>query len=88
MVHAPSGLAYKGTSQHIANRLNAAAAQGAFDELVIVAPPHTMNGIRDHLNSTTAPTVAGTLAKDLVKTPDHELWPHLRPCIPLAPRTA
>ena len=82
----PHSLEKQKFAQHIAIRLNHAAAQGAFNELVIVAPPHTMSGIRDHLDSTTAPTVVGTLAKDLVKTPDHELWPHLRPCIPLAPR--
>ncbi len=37
-----------------------------------------MNAIRKELNNVTDATVIGTLEKDLFKTPDHELWPHLR----------
>jgi hypothetical protein len=54
-------------------------------KLVLVAPAHTLNVIRDGLDSTAAAWVVGTLAKDVVKSPDHELWPDLRPHIPLAP---
>ena len=82
----PHGLEKAKFAHHVARQLNEAAAEGRFDELVVVAPPHTLNGIREHLDTTTAAMVVGTLAKDLVKTPDHELWPHLRPSIPLAPR--
>ncbi len=84
----PHGLEKVKFAHYVARQLNEAAAAGRFDELVVVAPSHTLNGIREHLDTTTAAMVVGTLAKDLVKTPDHELWPHLKPCIPLAPRVA
>jgi protein required for attachment to host cells len=86
--HDPHGLEKQKFAHLIASELNDAAARGAFDELVVVAPAHTLNDIRDRLDGTTAVRIVGTLEKDLVKTPDHELWPHLRPCIPLAPRVA
>ena len=60
----------------IAEQLNAAA--GAFDELVIIAPPHTLSVIRGALDTSTEAKIVGTLQKDLVKTPDDELWPHVR----------
>jgi protein required for attachment to host cells len=62
----------------IAQRLNTAAADDGFDELVIVAPPHTLVAVRQRLDAATDAKIVGTLAKDLVKVPDHELWPHLR----------
>ena len=62
----------------VAQWLNAAAATEGFDELVIVAPPHTLAAIRENLNTATNASIVGTLPKDLVKVPDHELWPHLR----------
>jgi protein required for attachment to host cells len=62
----------------IARQLNEAAAGGAFDELVLVAPPHILSDVRDALDTATHARIIGTLPKDLVKTPDHELWPYLR----------
>jgi protein required for attachment to host cells len=62
----------------IADQLNAAAASAAFDELVIVAPPHTLSEIRGELNAAADAMIIGTLQKDLVKTPDDELWSHVR----------
>ncbi len=62
----------------VAARLNTGAAQGAFDNLVLVATPRSLNAIRQHLDAATAAHIVGTLAKDLVKIPDAELWPHLR----------
>jgi protein required for attachment to host cells len=62
----------------IADQLNAAAAAGAFDELVIVAPSHTLSAIRQELDTTTGAKIIGTLQKDLLKIPDAELWPHVR----------
>jgi protein required for attachment to host cells len=65
-------------AQVIAAQLNAASAGDAFDELVIVAPSHTLNAIRQELNTVTDAKIIGTLSKDLVKTPDEDLWPHVR----------
>lgn len=65
-------------AQLIARQLDEAAAHGEFDELVVVAPSHTLIAIRNALDTATDAKIVGTVAKDLIKTPDHELWPHLR----------
>jgi protein required for attachment to host cells len=68
----------KGKFAHlIGDELNAAAARAEFYELVIVAPAHVVTSILDRLDVATRATLIGTLKKDLVKTPDHELWPYL-----------
>jgi hypothetical protein len=43
-----------------------------------VAPAHTLNAIREKLQVAANNKIVGTLAKDLSKTPDDELWPHVR----------
>jgi protein required for attachment to host cells len=45
--------------------------------VVLVAPAHTLNEIRNELDATTAAKLIGSLQKDLIKVPDHELAPHL-----------
>ena len=60
----------------VAEQLNHDVA--TYDELVLVAPAHTLTVIREHLNKQAAAKMAGTLEKDLVKTSDHDLWPHVR----------
>ena len=50
----------------------------SYDELVLVAPAHTLNIIREHLNKQAAAKVVGTVEKDLAKIADHDLWPHVR----------
>jgi protein required for attachment to host cells len=64
-------------AEKVAHEINRASGQGAFDRLVVVALPHTLNEIRAQLDATTAAKLAGTLQKDLIKVPDHELAPHL-----------
>jgi protein required for attachment to host cells len=61
----------------IAQQLNDGTASGAFEELVVVAPPHVLNAIRGALDAATDARIVGTLSKDLVKTPDDELLPHI-----------
>jgi protein required for attachment to host cells len=63
-------------SRAIGAKLNAAA--NTFDELVIVAPLHTLVAVRQRLNAATDAKIIGTLPQDLAKTPDDELWPLLR----------
>jgi protein required for attachment to host cells len=70
----------------VAACLNGAAAADSFDELVIVAPPHTLVAVRQRLNAATDAKIVGTLAKDLAKTPNPELLPHLRWWIRPRPR--
>ncbi|MCB5943800.1 host attachment protein [Acidocella sp. KAb 2-4] len=50
----------------------------SYDELVLVAPAHTLSVIREHLNKQAAAKVVGSVDKDLAKTADGELWPHIR----------
>lgn len=62
----------------VAEQLNAAATRNDFDELVLVAPPRALHELREALTPDSAAKLVGTLEHDLVKTPDHELGPHLR----------
>ncbi|HUB13012.1 MAG TPA: host attachment protein [Acetobacteraceae bacterium] len=62
----------------VADEIGVAAGEGAFDRLVLVAPAHCLRQIEHELDAHTAAMVVGRVAKDLVKTPDHELLEHLR----------
>ena len=76
--HDPHRLEKDRFARFVADELNAAAAREAFDELLLVAPPRAMQELRDALNEGTLKKLVGTLEKDLVKTPDYELWPHVK----------
>lgn len=65
-------------AQLVAEELNAAAERDTFDELLLVAPAHVMAELRRALNDGTVKKLVGMLEKDLVKTPDHELWLHVK----------
>jgi protein required for attachment to host cells len=75
--HDPHALAKQRFAELVGDQLNAAADRGEFDELVIVAPPHVLADVRKELGSAAAGRIVGTLGKDLVNIPDHELWPHV-----------
>jgi protein required for attachment to host cells len=62
----------------VARMVNANSAADQFNELVVVAPAHVLSELTDALDPAAKAKLLGTLAKDLVKTPDHELWPHLK----------
>lgn len=61
----------------IARKLDADAARGRFEKLVLVAPPQTLGEIRAALKSSTAKRIAGEINKDLTHVPIPELAPHL-----------
>ena len=65
-------------SRYVGQRINEARASGGFDELIVVAPSRALAQIRETLQRATKDKLIGTLAKDLVKVPDHELRPHLK----------
>jgi protein required for attachment to host cells len=65
-------------AREVADALNTQAAAGAFERLALVAPSHTLNAIAEHLNTGAKAKLINTLAKDLTKTPDHELGHWLR----------
>ncbi len=73
----PHELAKEKFAHGVGHRINALSAEGAFDDLVVVAPPHAMNEILDALDTVTAGKIVGRLAKDLTKVPEHDLSPHL-----------
>ena len=62
----------------VARRINEDSAADVFNELVVVAPSHVLSEMTDTLDAPTRAKLLGSLAKDLVKTPDHELRLHLK----------
>jgi protein required for attachment to host cells len=62
----------------VGDQINAAAGRNEFDELLLVAPPRALGELRDALDAAAQAKLVGMLEKDLVKTPDSELWPHVR----------
>ena len=79
--HDPKDLETAKFAQFVARQVNAAAAEDAFDALVLVAPPHSLEPLRAALDSSADARIIGTLPKDLVKTPIGALWPHIEPLI-------
>jgi protein required for attachment to host cells len=65
-------------AQAVAARINADAAEDLFNELVLVAPAQMLSELTGALDQPVKAKLLGSLAKDLVNTPDHELWPHLK----------
>lgn len=56
-------------ARQIASRLNAAAAEGAFDELVLYAAPRVLAALRDALDDGARARLKAAFAKDLTKIP-------------------
>ena len=76
--HDPHEMAKERFAHVVAARVNEDFAADQFNELVLVAPPHVMSELTDALDPPVKAVLLGSLAKDLVKTPDHELLPHLK----------
>ena len=76
--HDPHEMAKDHFTHSVARRLNEASAADEFHELVIAAPQHVLSELTDALDTTTQAKLIGSLPKDLVKTPDHALYPHLK----------
>ena len=76
--HDPHDLAKEHFAHTVAKRINEELAADAFNELVIVAPATVLSELIGSLDTTTSARLIGRLAKDLVKTPDHALYPHLK----------
>lgn len=53
--------------------LNAAEREGAFDQLVLAAPPRALGALRAKLSPETIARCIGVFDKDLTKTPEKEL---------------
>jgi protein required for attachment to host cells len=76
--HDPHAMEQEKFVRLVGEQVNAASGRDEFDELLLVAPPRALNELREALDTATQAKLVGTLEKDLVKTPDHELWPHVR----------
>lgn len=61
----------------VAAMLDEKAAQGEVDRLIVVAPPKVLGQLRRDLSTRTKAIIAGEVAKDLTKVPDHEVASHL-----------
>jgi protein required for attachment to host cells len=80
--HDPHAMEKEKFARFVAQQINAVSAADAFDALLLVAPPHSLDAIRSALNTTAEAKIIGTLAKDLVKTADNELLPHIEAWLP------
>ena len=69
-------------ARHIAQLLNEAAGRDEFQRLVLVAPPKVLGDLRAELDEHSRKRVTGELAKDLIRTPAHELRSHLEIVLP------
>lgn len=61
----------------LADQIDEKLQSGAFDRLVVVAPPQALGMLRAAFSDRVKGVVSGELAKDLTKVPDHDLGPHL-----------
>lgn len=76
--HDPHDRAEVDFAHLVAAEIATAFARGDFNRLVLAAPSHTLNAIRDRLGGEVSRTIVGTLGKDLVKLPDEDVALHLR----------
>ncbi len=65
--------------RQVADVINDEVRRGEISRLAIVAPDHALAAIVHGLSGPARAVLAKTLAKDLTKTPDHELIEWLRP---------
>ena len=85
--HDPHAMEMQKFVRLVGEQISAASGRGEFDELLLVAPPRALNELREALDAATQAKLVGRLEKDLVKTPDHELWPHVREWVSPARRS-
>lgn len=76
--HDPHEMEKERFAQLVAAKVCEESTANAFNELILVAPDHVLATIRKALDGVTAAKLVGTLAKDLTKVPDNELYSHLK----------
>jgi protein required for attachment to host cells len=76
--HDPHEMAKDRFAHAVAQLVNERSAEDVFSELVIVAPSHVLAELTDALDAPARAKLRGELPRDLVKTPDDALWPHLK----------
>ena len=74
------GLRYRALrafAAQIVERVDALLSAGAYDGMVLVAPPRMLQAFDRYVSSDMRTRLVGQLGKDLSKTPDHDLQEHL-----------
>lgn len=64
-------------AKEMASIVNAAALEGRFDRLVLVAPPRVLGDLREALGPQARERVVGEIGKDLTNVSVHDLGSHL-----------
>lgn len=64
-------------AEHLAEMIDAKAAEGALDRLVVVAPAVTMGDLRPAFSKRVLALVTAEIVSDLTKVPDDEIMQHL-----------
>lgn len=64
---------HEGFARGLAHEVDRKLEGQGVERLVIVAPAHTLAVLTEHLSPIARAKLAGSLDKDLTKTPDHEL---------------
>lgn len=70
-------LAKEQFARDFAARLNKAATAGAFDRLVVIAPPSTLGELRAHYSADLKKRLAGEVDRDLTKHPIPDIEKHV-----------
>jgi protein required for attachment to host cells len=76
--HDPHDTAKDRFTSLVAAKINEDSAAELFNEIVLVAPARVLAELTHGLDASVKAKIRGSLANDLVKTPDDELWPHLK----------
>lgn len=69
----PTELAREAFGRELAQTLNKARSDGAFQQLVVFAAPKLLHELRTHFDKATADAIVHSEAKDLTKLPQQEL---------------
>jgi len=67
----------------IAEQLQRARAAGSFDDLILVAEPRFLGGLRGALDAPTAHKVVASVTKDLAQVPWNGIAKHIEDVLPL-----
>ncbi len=67
------------SASRLAEILSEALGAGAYQRLIIAAPPATLGVLRKAISDKVRATVIAEFAHDLTKVPNHKIAGHLRP---------
>ncbi len=66
-------------ANHLAEILAQQLQAGAYNRLIIAAPPATLGDLRSAISDKVCATIVAEFAHDLTKVPNHEIADHLKP---------